>query len=198
MEENRNPDASNIRCVLVSVRVLAFANLVETRILFISSPDYGLAMTVRKLDFYYKTAGMAPEHRQLFAYAETIGAMQRVLMKMLPPSLAQYCALSGFSGGNLTICADNGATATKLRQMLPSLLLEFQATGYEVTAIRIAVQANYRNTQGRKFFRKNRSIGSAGIENLNTLASGLPESPLKTAIQSLAKKTADASGRKKE
>lgn len=153
-------------------------------------------MTVRKLDFYYETAGMAPEQRQLFIYLDRIIAMQRGLTKMLPPSLAQYCALSGFSGGNLTICADNGATATKLRQMLPSLLLEFQATGYEVTAIRIAVQANYRNTQGRRFPRKNRDIGSIGLENLNTLAAGLPESPLKTAIESLAKKAAHSSSQK--
>ena len=64
-------------------------------------------------------------------------------MKIAPPQLAQRCALGGFVEGNLTIYADNGAIAAKLRQMLPSLLLKFQAMGYEVTAIRIAVQANY-------------------------------------------------------
>ncbi len=155
-------------------------------------------MAVRKIDFYFETPGLMPEHQQLFKYLNRLTAMQQIFMKMMPPSLAQHCALGGFSEGNLTICADNGAIATKLRQTLPSLLLKFRAMGYEVTAIRIAVQANYRDIRREKLPRKNPKIGHAGIEKLTVLAGDLPESPLKIAIESLAKTAAGERIRKKK
>ena len=147
-------------------------------------------MTARKINFYLETLRLTPEHQRLFRYMEKLTAMQRIFMKIAPPQLAQHCALGDFSEGSLTICADNGAIAAKLRQMLPSLLLKFQAMGYEVTAIRIAVQANYRNIRGNDLpvGKGKPQIGRGGVESLNDLASGLPDSPLKTAIESLLKK----------
>lgn len=145
-------------------------------------------MTARKINFYLETLRLTPEHQRLFRYMEKLTAMQRVFMKIAPPQLARHCALGGFSEGNLTICADNGAIAAKLRQMLPSLLLKFQAMGYEVTAIRIAVQANYRNIRGDDLTSGKPRIGEEGVKSLNGLAAGLPDSPLKKAVESLLKK----------
>lgn len=150
-------------------------------------------MTARKINFYLEALRLAPEHQRLFSYMEELVAMQQVFTRIVPPQLAQHCALGAFSEGNLTICANNGAIAAKLRQTLPSLLLKFQAMGSEVTAIRITVQANYRNFPGNELSRKKPRIGKVGIESLNGLAAGLPRSPLKTAIESLLKKTANGS-----
>jgi hypothetical protein len=144
-------------------------------------------MAARKINFYLETLRLTPEHQRLFRHMEKLTAMQRVFMKIAPPQLAQHCALGGFSEGNLTICADNGAIAAKLRQMLPSLLLKFQAMGYEVTAIRIAVQANYRNIRGDYLTSGKPRIGDEGVKSLNGLAAGLPDSPLKKAVESLLK-----------
>jgi hypothetical protein len=72
--------------------------------------------------------------------------------------------------------------------MLPSLLLKLQAAGYEVTAIRIAVQANYSDIRGNDFPDKKRQIDKGGIRSLNVLAAGLEDSPLKTALESLLEK----------
>lgn len=145
-------------------------------------------MTTRKINFYLGALRVTPEHQRLFSYTDELIAMQQAFVKIAPHQLAHHCVLGGFSEGNLTICANNGAIAAKLRQILPSLLLKFHAMGYEVTAIRITVQANYRNIRGRGLADKTPGIGQVGLERLKDLAEELPQSPLKTAIESLLKK----------
>lgn len=149
-------------------------------------------MAARKINFYLGALSTMPDHQRLFGYMDKLTAMQRVFMEIAPPQLAQRCALGGFFEGNLTLCAHNGAIAAKLRQILPSLLLKFRARGYEVTAIRITVQANYRAMTGHEASANGpagrRKIGQAGVESLIGLAAELPQSPLKTAVESLLKK----------
>ncbi|MDQ3186428.1 MAG: DUF721 domain-containing protein [Pseudomonadota bacterium] len=135
---------------------------------------------------------MTPDHQRLFGCMDELTVMQQAFLEIAPPQLAQRCALGGFFEGNLTICTHNGAIAAKLRQTLPSLLLKFQAKGYEVTAIRIAVQAYYPVIRGNyssaNLPTEKRKIGQAGMESLNGLAAGLPQSPLKAAVESLLNK----------
>jgi hypothetical protein len=188
MEAKKNPEITSVRCLPVKVRVFAFAELLEIRIIFIFSPNHDSAMTARKIDFYLGTLRLTPEHQRLFNHAEKLTEMQRAFKKIMLPNLGRHCALGGFSEGSLTICADNGAIAAKLRHMLPSLLLKLQAAGYEVTAIRIAVQANYRDIRGNDFTDRRRQIDKEGIKSLNVLAAGLGDSPLKTAVESLLEK----------
>lgn len=142
-------------------------------------------MTARKINFYLGTLRLTPEHQRLFNHVEKLTEMQRAFTKIMPPNLGRHCALGGLSEGSLTICADNGAIAAKLRHMLPSLLLKLQAAGYEITAIRIAVQANYGDIRGNDLSDRKREIGKGGIRSLNVLAAGLEDSPLKTAVESL-------------
>lgn len=149
-------------------------------------------MAIRKINFYLGALSAAPDHERLFGYMDKLIAMQQIFMKIAPPQLAQHCTVGGFFEGNLTIYAHNGAVAAKLRQTLPSLLLKFQTRGYEVTAIRIAVQANYNAIGGNdlsgNLSKKKLRIGQAGRESLNGLAAELPPSPLKSAVESLLKK----------
>ena len=149
-------------------------------------------MTARKINFYLGVLRLTSDHQRLFGYMDELTVMQQVFMEIAPPQLAQSCALGGFFEGNLTICTHNGAIAAKLRQTLPSLLLKFQAKGYEVTAIRVAVQANYLANKGNhesaNSSAEKRRIDQAGMESLNDLAAKLPQSPLKTAIESLLEK----------
>ncbi|MGH8764062.1 MAG: DUF721 domain-containing protein [Nitrosospira sp.] len=151
-------------------------------------------MTARKINFYLSALRLMPDHQRLFGYAGELAVMQQAFMEIAPPQLAQRCALGGFFEGNLVICAHNGAIAAKLRQTLPSLLLKLQAEGYEVTAIRVAVQANYLAVRGNytstNLSAEKRTIGRAGVESLNGLAAVLPQSPLKIAVESLLKKQA--------
>jgi len=147
-------------------------------------------MAARKINFYLGSLRLAPEHQRLFSYTDKLTAMQQVFMKIAPPQLAQRCALGAFVEGDLTIYAGSGAIAAKLRQMLPSLLLKFRARGYEVTAIRIAVQANYNSITDTQKVAKRLEIGQAGLESLSDLVSALPASPLRTAVAHLLKRQA--------
>jgi hypothetical protein len=74
------------------------------------------------------------------------------------------------------------------------LLLKFRARGYEVTAIRIAVQANYNSITDTEKVVKRLEIGQAGLESLSNLVSALPASPLRTAVAQLLKKQAKSQG----
>jgi hypothetical protein len=149
-------------------------------------------MAIRKINFFLGALSATPDHQRLFGYMDKLIAMQKIFMKIAPPHLARHCTLGGFFEGNLTLYAHNGPVAAKLRQTLPSLLLKFQTRGYEVTAIRIAVQANYHTIGGNDLSdnlpAKKLRIGQAGKESLNRLAAELPPSPLKSAIESLLKK----------
>jgi len=147
-------------------------------------------MAARKINFYLGSLRLAPEHQRLFSHTEKLTAMQQVFMKIAPPQLAQHCALGALVEGDLTIYARSGAIAAKLRQMLPSLLLKFRARGYEVTAIRIAVQANYNSITDTQKVTKKLEIGQAGLESLSDLVSALPASPLRTAVAHLLKRQA--------
>ena len=151
-------------------------------------------MAARKINFYLGSLRLAPEHQRLFSHTEKLTAMQQVFMKIAPPQLAQHCALGALVEGDLTIYARSGAIAAKLRQMLPSLLLKFRARGYEVTAIRIAVQANYNSITDTEKVVKRLEIGQAGLESLSNLVSALPASPLRTAVAQLLKKQAKSQG----
>ena len=147
-------------------------------------------MAARKINFYLGSLRLAPEHQRLFSHTEKLTAMQQVFMKIAPPQLAQHCALGALVEGDLTIYARSGAIAAKLRQMLPSLLLKFRARGYEVTAIRIAVQANYNSITDTQKVAKRLEIGQAGLESRSDLVSALPASPLRTAVAHLLKRQA--------
>jgi hypothetical protein len=143
-------------------------------------------MTIRKINFYLGVLSQTADHQRLFNHMGMLTVMQQVFIDIAPPQLANHCALGGLSKGKLTIFARNGAIAAKLRQTVPSLLLKFQAKGYEVTAIRITVQANSSGAYGPPAVRP--QIGQIGAESLDRLIMELPESPLKTAVASLLKK----------
>jgi hypothetical protein len=151
-------------------------------------------MAARKINFYLGSLRLTPEHQRLFSYTDKLTAMQQVFLKIAPPQLAQRCALGAFVEGDLTIYTGSGAIAAKLRQMLPSLLLKFRVRGYEVTAIRIAVQANYNSITHTEKVVKRLEIGQAGLESLSNLVSALPASPLRTAVAQLLKKQAKSQG----
>lgn len=150
-------------------------------------------MSVRKINFYLDTLSLTPDHRKLFASVQKLIGLQQVFFEIAPRQLAQFCTLGAFSEGNLTIYASNGAIGAKVRQIVPSLLRKFKVRGYEVTSIRIAVQAdcNSRITGCRPTCKP--GIDSAGRESLAQLAKKLPgsssgalsSSPLKNAIIAL-------------
>ena len=145
-------------------------------------------MTIHKIDVYLNSLKDAPEHQKMCAYIERLAQMQQAFMEIIPPQLAQPCSLGRLSDGKLTILVSNGAIAAKLKQILPSLLSNFQKKGYvEITAIQITVQANYYTYREEKSSHKKPEIGQNGIKRLSKFATNLPASPLKKAIKTMLK-----------
>ena len=147
-------------------------------------------MAIRKINFYLASLGAAADQQGLFAQANQLTLMQQAFVEIAPLQLTGHCTLGCLSEGNLTLYASSGAIAAKLKQISPSVLLKFQKKGYEVTAIRVAVQAHHHTTDMDSGADKSPEVGPVGAESLSQLAAGLPESPLKTAVESLLKKHA--------
>ena len=150
-------------------------------------------MTSCKVNSYLNLLSKTPEYKNLFSLAHQLYADQLTFSELVPMHLAQHCNLGRISNGRLTIMAENGAIASKLKQISPSLLLKLQELGWEVTAIQILVQAHYiaKNTKplaDKGYTKKKIKLSQTGKDCLSQLATTLPESDLKNTIQLFLKK----------
>ncbi|BCK88673.1 Zn-ribbon-containing, possibly RNA-binding protein and truncated derivatives [Sideroxyarcus emersonii] len=130
--------------------------------------------------------GSSPELRQLSSTARQLMALQRMYASIAPPSLQHNSRILQLRHQLLSISADNGAVAAKLRQMAPELISLFQARGCEVTGIQIRVQVT---AAPRAAPPKARKLGRTAQEALDRLNATLADSPLKTALKRLSKRT---------
>lgn len=85
----------------------------------------------------------------------------------------------------LTVAADNGAIAAKLRQMTAELALQLQQRGVEVTVIQVQVQVSAPPVTPPP---KAPSLSPTGKNQLAKFADKLADSPLKTALNRLARR----------
>lgn len=91
----------------------------------------------------------------------------------------------GLQFGTLTVAAANATVAAKLRQLAPELVVLLQNRGCEVSGIRVKVQVGYIPAQPPK---RPRELGRKARSALNDLSESLNESPLKQALQRIARK----------
>lgn len=147
-------------------------------------------MATRKVNSYLRILGNEPEYQSLFTRIKKINEIQQSLLTIVPSHLAKYCAVGLPRNGKLTIFAQNGAVATRLKHISPSLLEKLQNHGWQITAIHIATQAYHQANDSENYNRKGRKrrLGQGGVTSFTQLATSLPESGLKTAIASLLKK----------
>lgn len=85
----------------------------------------------------------------------------------------------------LTLAADNGAVAAKLRQLAPRLAQLLQQSGLEVTVIQVKVQVS---VPPINLPDSPAALTATGQNKLLTSAEKLPDSQLKRALQRLGKK----------
>jgi hypothetical protein len=150
-------------------------------------------MSSHKIKTYLSMLGQTTEHQELFSRINQLNKMQQIFLTILPSYLAQSCNLGKISNRKLTVLAENGAIASKLKLISPSLLLQLQKLGWDITAIQISVQAHYYAKDSQTFINKERNkkkpkLSQTGIESLDQLATSLPDSELKNSIQSLLAK----------
>jgi hypothetical protein len=115
----------------------------------------------------------------LMPQAERLIELRKILASLLPEPLARHCTVANFKQGRLVVFASNGATAAKLKLMLPSLLERVSGRAREVTGLEVVVQAQGVEPQAHE---KAAKISEPAASELARLSKELPDSELKNAI----------------
>jgi hypothetical protein len=126
------------------------------------------------------------ELQTLISHASDLTGLQKIWSGVVPQPLREFTRAAGLKHRRITVFADNGAVAAKLKLLAPTLLKNLQIKGLEVTSIRVEVQVN---SVVREPSKAPRRLSQGASASLSNLASTLPDSPLRTALQHLAKKT---------
>jgi hypothetical protein len=129
--------------------------------------------------FLNQPDGIAP----LMPQARRLIELREILAAMLPESLAQWCSIANYKQGKVVIFAANGATAAKLKLMLPTLSVQLSKRGIEVTGLEVCVQPPGSSPQ---VFEKSAKISSEAASEMARVCEQLPDSELKIALGKLA------------
>ena len=146
-----------------------------------------MTIPTRKIGAYLNSLDEAPGDHSLSHQINKLNEAQQLFSTIIPAQLVKHCTLGSPSEEKLIIFAENSAVAARLKQLSPSLLRKAQKFGFEITSIQIAVQAYFHTQKKDKPPTKKRRLSQSGKENLNQLATSLPPSDLKSAIESLLK-----------
>ena len=122
---------------------------------------------------------------------EHAGRLMRIAglyAEIAPAHLSQASQVANLKSGVVVIHADNGAVATKLRQMAPTLVEELRKRGVECHVLRVKVQAREAPPGPRPPVRK--PLSARAGEELSTLCETLPVSPLRRALEILLARAA--------
>jgi hypothetical protein len=115
----------------------------------------------------------------LMPQAKRLIKLREILASLLPESLARRCSVANYKQGRVVIFASNGATAAKLKLMLPALLKQLSERAMEVTGLEVAVQAPESEQQVAE---KSARMSQDAASGLAKLSEQLPDSELKTAL----------------
>jgi len=127
------------------------------------------------------------ELRPLLNKAQTLSALQQHFAGVSPPYLGQSSQVLSLQLGTLSIAVANATIAAKLRQLAPELVVMLQNRGCEVSGIRVKVQVAYTRSQPKP---PPRTLTKNAQNALKELSQNLGESPLKHALEKMAKKKA--------
>ncbi|MEO8442857.1 MAG: DciA family protein [Betaproteobacteria bacterium] len=139
-------------------------------------------MSARKINFYLNTSDRL---RSLTHEARRNAELHQVLVNIAPLELTQACRVKQLRDGTLTLLAENAAIAAKLKQLAARLLVAYQKLRCEVTSIRFEVQVR-EAIAAPVTSREVKRLSIETIENLERLAEGLDDSPLKQALTTMA------------
>jgi len=129
--------------------------------------------------FLNQPDGIAP----LMPQARRLIELREILAAMLPESLTRRCSIANYKQGKIIIFAANGATAAKLKLMLPTLSEQLSKRGIEVTGLEVCVQPLSSDSQAVE---KSAKMSQEAVLGLDRLCEQLPDSGLKIALGKFA------------
>ena len=140
-------------------------------------------MTARKLDTFFseKTSPFS----RLAQAAQQLSLLSSIWETVAPIGLARSCRVGRLDDGVLTLLADNGAIASKIKQQLPTFLEKLQQRGVKITGIQVVVQVKI--PLADTVVAPKVGISAGGMASLEKLGAELTDSPLKEALTNLIK-----------
>ena len=113
------------------------------------------------------------ELKALSGQADSLTVSQKLWNATVPEILKRFTQAGAIKHKRLTVYADNGAVAAKTKLLLPSLLMQLQKLGLEITSIRVEVQVK---SEPRKPVAPLRTVSSPAAAELESLAEKLSNS----------------------
>ena len=125
---------------------------------------------------------------RVMAHARLLQKLSRRFEAVAPSGLRHAARVANYKSGKIVIHADNGAVATKIRQMSQRLCDELSKGGAECSLMEVKVQPRQNPYQTRTSTQKPLSDKAFGM--LQSTAENLPEGPLRRALDTLLKRAA--------
>lgn len=135
-----------------------------------------------------RISALLKENAELVAlsgHADSLTVLQKIWATSAPDSLKQFTQAGNVKHKRLTVYADNGAVAAKVKLLLPSLLTTLQKHGLEVTSIRVQVQVK---SSPRKPAKTIRRLSPKASSSLGELAHELNGTALGDALAKLSRR----------
>ena len=126
-----------------------------------------------------------PELKGLAAHSKETQAAQKIWSSIAPGNLGQLSHASSIKNQQLILYASNNAVAAKIKLCIPSLLIQLENQGCEVTAIRVKVQVKSSPQAQPKAIKK---LSRQAANELDGLAKKLSGTDLGDALARLASK----------
>ena len=142
-------------------------------------------MATRKIGELLAASGQL---KTLSHEARRLAELERVIFEAAPRALSEATRLRSYRAGTLVLSTENPAVAAKLRQLLPRLLVCVRNREPEVSRIQVQVQPAMRQERARGGEGKKRPLSADAVANFQSLAAGLHESPLKSALARLVRR----------
>lgn len=140
-------------------------------------------MSICNLRNYLTILGNQPDYEPIFNQAKQLIEIQNRLLKFIPSSIRNRCAVGKYTDDVVLIYTDNGVIASKLRQLAPTILRHLNKDNFSVNEIKIAVQPNPSKSYSPDLLKRTQQLNSSAIHHLSNLIATLPdESPLRQAL----------------
>jgi len=115
--------------------------------------------------------------------AQRLAELTEIASRVLPTAIRSAVRASRLRAGTLFLLAENTAVAAKLRQFAPRLLASYRRSGWQVTEIRVAVQADRKAPRSPQPIPQ---LSTGTISEISNLASRVTDPGLRAALQRLA------------
>lgn len=125
---------------------------------------------------------------RLMAHARLLLKLSRRFEAVAPAGLRYSAHVANFKSGIIVIHTDNGAVASKIRQMSQRLCDELSKGGQECNGMEVKVQPRQIPYQSTSSTQKPLSARACGV--LKTTTDSLPPGPLRQALETLLQRAA--------